>query len=183
MSDKTESIKEALGIIFSTLSAEKRDGYLEVSENEGIIAAKACAEKGEYEDFYYALTYPITKVVDGLLSTVTESSEAKFILKHPRFVELHFEGFIEKYEGSACCSDKSTTIMRGLLDYYMSGVEISFNREQEYTYHLPSLIFIDHEEILMFFEGVYRLYYGNPEAYLKSLNKIINRITSKSQAV
>ncbi len=76
----------------------------------------------------------------------------------------------------ACCADKTRTIIKRLIDFYENGIRIEFDYTQEYTFHLPKIIFKIHEDIIEFYEGLKFLQNtGNPLKYLnaiKNLNKI-----------
>lgn len=165
-----ETIKEVL------------DGMIGVIENEQIDLYKSFAEKlhkafyekiDTVDGFHLALIYPYEKFLSGLIaSKISNNHDVRFILMHSRFIEMQFRGLIERVEGSTCCADKTHTIMSGLFDFYKTGERISFNYEQEYTYHLPEKIFKTHEAITGFYEGVRGLYYGNTRRYLDERLKI-----------
>ena len=163
--------------MLGAFTEESREAYRSVSSNERVAKAMASAKEGDHEQFYFSLLYPLDKVMDGLLADVTQSPEARFLLKNSRFVESHFQHLIEEREGAACSADKSRTIMRALLRFYLSGEEIRFNYGQEVTYHLPKTMFTTHDDIVGYFEGLYRLYYGRPAAYIGMLAKITSGAT------
>lgn len=122
------------------------------------------------EDFYFQFMYPHEKFLRGLIQVeLSNDPDVKFILMRGQFLEHHFEKWIERIEGHACCADKSRTIMKSLFDFYLNRKPIVFNYEQEYTYHLPSKIFKTEDEIVTFYTGLKHLYYGNPTDYLKAI--------------
>ncbi len=125
------------------------------------------------EEFYYAVLYPWEKFISGYIkSTMGTNKNVEFIYENSQFIDLHFINLFIKYERS-CSADKSRTIIRKLLDFYLNGNKIEFNYEQEYTFHLPKKIFKEHQDIIDFYEGLVLLKQGNPEKYLISLNKIM----------
>ena len=81
---------------------------------------------------------------------------------------------IETFEDWPCCADKSRTIMKGLLNYYKNNEEIIFDYKQQYTYHLPKILFKTHDQIIEFYEGVKGLYYGSLEKYLQAFVNVKN---------
>lgn len=103
------------------------------------------------------------RFLDGFLTVkVGENEKLKFLFMQNNFVEGYFRKIFEMFDGSACCADKARTIIRALSHYYQNGEEISFNYQQEYTYHLPENILNTHDEIVKVYEAIYSLYYRNP---------------------
>ena len=158
---------------------EVLEGMLKTLKKEEIELYKALIDKMHYktiedvEDFYLGLVYPFERFLSGLIEIeISDNDDVKFILKRSQFVESHFMTLIQTVEGSACCADKSRTIMSGLLGFYKDGRLIVFDYKQQYTFHLPKTIFKTHESIIGFYEGLRGLYCGNPERYLRELLKI-----------
>ncbi|MHB1630686.1 MAG: hypothetical protein ACYCQL_00530 [Acidithiobacillus sp.] len=136
--------------------------------------AQAFAREGQPERFRYALIYPLERVVDGLLQTVLPGKrEAHFILKQYQFLKVHFQKVIQRRDGFGCSGDKSRTILDRLLQYYLTGKEVVFDPGEQYTFGHPTTVFTTHREIVEFFEGLYALYYGNPELYLGALKNVM----------
>ncbi len=173
MSTLPNDIKRVLESMLGAFAEESQEAYQSVSSNEIVAKAVASAKKGDYEQFYFSLHCPLDQVMDGLLADVTHSPKARFLLKNSRFVESHFQRLIEEREGAACSADKSRTIMHALLRFYMTGEEIRFSYDQEFTYHLPKTVFTTHDDIVGYFMGLYQLYYGRPAAYIGMLAKIL----------
>lgn len=160
--------------MLGAFAEECREAYQSVSSHEVVAKAVAGARKGDYEQFYFGFLYPLDKVIDGLLADVTQSPEACFLLKNSQFVESHFERLIEEREGAACSADKSRTIMRALLRFYLSGEEIRFTLGRS-DYRLPKTMFTTHDDIVGYFMSLYRLYYGQPATYIRMLAKILRK--------
>lgn len=175
-------MKEALTSIFDALTKNSAQGFNAVRDMPLIKKAFELAQSGRYEEFYFALQYPFDEMVDALVdSAVLHGQEARFLMKHAQFVEGQFEKIIEKNEGSACCVDKSRFIMRSLFNHFTTGNEIELNRAQEYTYHLPKKVFTTHEQIVGFFDGVMRLYYGQYEPYIKALSVVLDSARASAE--
>ena len=103
--------------------------------------------------------------------------ETHFILRQYRFLNLHFKKIIQRREGFGCSGDKSRAILDRLLQYYLTGKEVVFNSGERYTFGHPTTVFTTHREIVEFFEGLYSLYYGNPELYLKALKNALEIVS------
>lgn len=128
----------------------------------------------DYQEFFYAVLYPFEQFISGYIkSTMANNRDVVFIIKNQNYIEHNYAKIIETQEGSACSADKSRTIMRSLVNYYTSGKEISFNYEQEYTYHLPKKVFKTHDQIINFYEGLKNLWYGDNRKYLEALTKVL----------
>lgn len=156
-----ESIKGFLNTMLDTIHKESVDLYKSLIDKSGLDNIT------DYESFYFAVIYPFTQYVSGLIKTeISTSDDVEFLLIKQIFIERNFQRIIEKNEGSACCVDKTRTIMRSLLNYYKSGDKIEFDYDQEYTYHLPKKVFKTHDEIVTFYEALKHLYAGYSEKYL-----------------
>lgn len=181
MKSTENNVKQVISSLLDAFENDNQEIYLSVCENSEVIKATSAAKKGDAEEFFIWLIYPFSKFIDGLLSNVTNSEKAMFFLKHGEFVERHFNKLIDVYEGTPCCSDKSRTIMHALIKFHMIGKLMSFNYDQEYTYHLPTIVFNDHDKIIEFSDALYSLYYGNSELYFKAMLNITKN--SKTETV
>lgn len=163
-----ERIKEVLNFMADSIEQRHIDLYNKLID-------KKCFDKIEdVEDFYIGLIYPHEQFVSGLIkSEISKNNDVLFILKHSRFIEQNYRYWVEKIEGSACCADKTRTILRRLFEFYKNGTKIEFDYNAEYTFHLPKVIFKTHESIVEFYEGVKSLNYGNPTRYLNALKSLI----------
>ena len=181
MTEKTEfdpsDIGDVLNAIFNVVEEESKTRFESVASIPSIQKSVDAVRKGDLDAFFFSLTYPLSEIVDALISKeLPNSPHALFLFKNSLFVEKHFERLIEKFDGSACCVDKTRNIMEQLLRFLNSGEEISFDYCQEYTYQLPVRIFNTHDEIFTFFKALNHLYYGSPEPYLQSLSEICRRV-------
>lgn len=181
MNDQSR-MTDALSSIFDALTKNSAEGFNAVRDVPLIKKAFELAQNGRYEEFYFALQYPFDEMVDALIdSAVPHGQQARFLMKHSQFVEGQFEKIIEKTEGSACCVDKSRFIMRSLLRHFADGKDIHFDHSQEYTYHLPKKVFTNHAQIVGFFDGVMRLYYGQYEPYIKALSVVLDSAKASAE--
>lgn len=171
-------IQDVITAILNNVDQDKMTLFASLRDHPTLQEAQAFARNGQAERFLYALPYPLERVVDGLLQTVIPGKqEAQFILQRYTFLNSHFENILQRREGMPCCADKSRTILDRLLQYYLTGKEVVFDPNEKYTFGHPTTVFTTHLEIVEFFEGLYGLYYGNPEGYLKSLKTTLE-ITS-----
>jgi hypothetical protein len=178
-----ESIKNVLGGLITSLESESLESYEAVASVPIVQEATEKVRQGDLEGFYYSFICPLSVMVDGLLAQeLPQSPEAQFLFKHSQFVERHFENLIKKYEGSACCADKSRTILESLLRFLKTGEEISFDYTQKYTYHLPELVFKTHGEIVEFFSALHQLYYGKTTPLLEATQRIYSRVNALNKA-
>lgn len=166
-----DDIKNVLESLGEKIDKEHAELYQALIEKTGFDVPS----KPTVKEFYFGLVYPYTgKFLPGLINKeISTNSDVGFILINSQFIESHFRHLISDVEGHTCCADKSRVIMNRLLDFYRDGTKIEFDYTQKYTYHLPKTIFKTHEDIVSFYEGLRSLYYGNPEAYLKELAKVV----------
>ena len=127
------------------------------------------------DDFYMGVLYPHQKFVRGLIDkkiVAGRNEKVYFLMLQSQFIEHHFQTWIKKVEGFGCCADKSRTILRRLLRFFVLGEEIKWDYEGEYTFHLPKKIFTTHVEIISFYEALESLYYGTPEKYFAMITQL-----------
>lgn len=171
-------IQDVITAILGSAEQDKMALFASLKDHPLLQDAQTFARDGQAEQFHYSLPYRLEGVVDGLLQTaIPRKREAHFILMQYRFLNTHFKNILQRGEGMSCCADKSRTILDRLLQYYLTGKEIVFDPNEKYTFGHPTTVFTTHQEIVEFFEGLYGLYYGNPEGYLKALKTTLE-ITS-----
>ena len=174
----TIQIQDVITAMLDNADKDKMALFASLQDNPLLQDAQSFARNGQPERFRYALPYPLERVVDGLLQTVlTGKREAHFILKQYQFLNANFQKVIERREGMSCCADKSRTILNRLLQYYLTGKEVVFDPSVQYTFGHPTTVFTTHREIVEFFEGLYGLYSGNPEGYLKALKSALEIVS------
>jgi len=162
-----DKIKEVLNGMFDNIEKKQIELYY------SLIDKKCPVNITDIEEFYFGLIYPFEEYISGLVrSEISNNRDVVFIFQNSQFIENHFVKLIETIEGSACSADKSRTILKRLFDFYKNGNKINFDYTQEYTFHLPKIVFKTHENIIEFYEGLKNLYYGNNEKYLKALLNI-----------
>jgi len=165
---ENDKIKEVLNNMLGSIEQDHIDLYGKLIDEKGFKNIESV------DEFYYGIIYPHEKFLNGLIkSEISKDNDVLFILKRSRFIEQNFRYWIEKVEGSACCADKTKTILTRLIEFYKNGTKIEFDYSAEYTFHLPKTIFNNHELIIDFYDGLKRLYYGNPTVYLNSLKTLI----------
>lgn len=163
----TEDIKGVLEGLSARITEDNKTIFESVAETDGVKKAVQAIKDFDVEKFYFALPYSLDNMLSGLVEAcLPELPKAHFLLTNSKFVSRHIRRNIERHEGSACCADKTRTIMGALLKFLVTKQEIVFDYDQRFTYHLPDKLFKSHAEIVLFFEALYQLYYGNSDAYL-----------------
>lgn len=139
-----------------------------------LSAARQHAKDLDLTRFRRVLQGPLDKVVDGVLQAAfPDSRQAQFICKHQTFIQTHFAQVIARVEGDQCSVDKARAIVSRLLRFYAHGDPLRFDRSGTYTFFIPEKIFTTQEAIVSFFEALYRLYYGRPDAYVAALARLL----------
>lgn len=165
-----DAIQNMLLEMFSSIEQDNQNTYEALKDLPVFQEAVSAIENSDPDAFYFALIYPVSNVINGLLSMhMGGAKEAKFLFTHYNFVEGHFRTQLEQIEGHACVADKARTIIRHLVYTLVLGKKIEFDYSQEYTFHLPKVLFKTQDENVEFFKSLMHLYYGNPDAYLKQL--------------
>lgn len=177
-----DKLSKQLGVIFNAIldSADKEEieSYQMLKELSLFQKATKALQSNNPELFYYEFLYPFEKVVSGLLKVEISNHSEKlgFLFLHSQWIERHFNFLIEKVEGSACCADKSRTIIKEIAQSLLLKTDIHFNYSQQYTFHLPTKIFTDHQSIMEFFDALHAFHWGNPRKYLHQMSILIKRI-------
>lgn len=172
-SSTQESIKSVLTGLFAGAEANNDKAYRELAELDAFKLARAKIEDRNPEEFYFVLSYPFDEAIDGLLNAALPGNEqAHFIFKNYEFVENHVARVIEQFEGSPCSADKTSSVISRLVRFHIKGDPIIFDSSEQYTFHHPKKVLANHEEIIDFFEAIYRLYYGDSDRFLEALAKI-----------
>lgn len=166
-----EGLKNVLTSLFDGLKAE------ETELAQAVLAAtgktpEMLADIKNVEEFFFTLMYPYQKFLNGFVQIHFKGNqEAQWLFTHHTYIQKHFEKFIVDHEGGACSVDKSRTIINNLAMWKLGRIEkIVWDYEQEYTYHLPKVVFLHHDSITAFYEALLSLYYGNPAKYLSYLH-------------
>jgi hypothetical protein len=148
----------------NSISNENKELYKKIIDTTGIETFNNPSE------FHTAIMYPFEKFIKGYISTeIKDNYDIKFIYLNYRYIENNFRYYIELFDGFACCTDKARTILKSILNYYLTSEEIKFNYDQEYTFHLPKKIFTNHNQIIDFYKGIQNLHLGNPKKYLETV--------------
>lgn len=162
-----------IGAILSATDDEARGLYSALAEHPGVQRAVEAARKTDAATFDILLRYPLERFVEGLLASVVPGDRrVHFLFKQYQFVEAHLKRLFAVHEGDACSVDKARTVVRRLIGFFQNGTLIAFDWTAEFTYHYPHTILTTHEAIVAFFEGLYALYYGQPEKYLIALRNL-----------
>jgi hypothetical protein len=167
------ALRDVLNGILGLLDDDREAHHAGVMDKPVIVDALKKLAAGDAEGFHHTLIHPLSEFTDTVLKRgLPNSHEARFIFKNSRFLAAHIRNIVEIHEGMACCADKTRTIISALVQFYMTGKPITFDYSQQYTFHLPTKVFINHDQIIEFFSAVYSLYYGRYELYSAILTKL-----------
>lgn len=92
-----------------------------------------------------------------------QSSKIEFVYKEYDFINAQVEELITKYEGSPCCHDKSSTLVRMYVRYQATGILPDLKKEEK-EFWKPACGTA--EEWMNFIDSTLHLYQGRPDAYL-----------------
>jgi hypothetical protein len=135
-----------------------------------LARALACVEADDPFGARNALQAPLEQLADAVLDLAgAHSPKVRFLYSHLSLVERQFRAVIERHEGRACCADKTSFLLRSLLRFLRTGKPVTFDRDQEYTFHLPRTVFTTHGQVVEFFEAIHDMAYGRPERYVRAV--------------
>ncbi|WP_315922859.1 hypothetical protein [Mesorhizobium sp. SP-1A] len=153
-----------------------------IIENSYIAASIEDLEKNRFEEFHEKIVRKSEDLIEGIVEHVfgeaRENSDISFLIKQYDFVYHHLEQLFTKFEGHACCVDKTRTVLARLLLNKACGARIEFDYNGEWTYHIPKKILTSHDAVIEFFDAMINLYYGRHEKYLAMLIALSGRSKS-----
>lgn len=173
-----KDIQQAITGLFAGLTAAKHTKLDEMDTNlpESLITGlKACFDRFDFSMFNHTLLRPIEEMQEALIRKFTTDEKVIFLIQNFQFLEEHFVYLIKAKEGFACSADKSSTIMRALARFLITGQEIKWNYDQEYTYGLPKEVFATHEEVIVYFDALHSFHWGNPEKYFTVMSAMLKK--------
>ncbi len=161
-----KDFKNAIEALMSGFDAEEQKMFNVITSNYDFKDFK------DAEEFNYKIAYTFKKLQRQLIkSKVSDNQNVIFIYMNYNYVERFFNNVIQANEGTACCSDKSSTIVDRLVDFFLKGKKIEFNYDAEYTFHLPKKVFTNHDSIIAFYEVIKGLHYGNFNKLIEYANE------------
>jgi hypothetical protein len=143
-------------------------------ENEGYDYDSYMLAFAPFEDVQEALSQSfITGLGEekGWTLDFNQLSKIQFVYEKYDFVNAQVEELISKYEGSVCCHDKSSTLIRMYIRYIATNELPDVTKgEKEFwkPYHGTA------EEWMNFIESTLHLYQGQPENYLKAYGQLVS---------
>ncbi|MDU8350290.1 hypothetical protein RYA05_00050 [Pseudomonas syringae pv. actinidiae] len=165
-----KAIQAVLQGLYAASVEGDANAYNQVSELEAFKVAAQHVAAGDTERFYFSLTYPIESSISGMLEKLLPGNDrAQFLFSQSRFVESHLEKLFEKHEGAACSVDKAGKVMDLILKHLLSGEHFDLSNEVEKAYYIPKAILQNSAQAMQLFDGLYWLYYGMPDKYLKAV--------------
>ena len=154
------------------MDQDNQAAYLAASKLDIIKQAKKAADMQEYQKLYYDLIYPFHKLCEGMLSHYNSKTRF-FLLYGESFCHNHFSRLFERYEGSACSSDKAGHLVHMCI--LASIHEGNIGLESELTndhFWIPKKILRTIKEVIALGDAVISLYYGNPQDYITIINEL-----------
>lgn len=177
MSDK-DNLEKCMKSLFNSIVAEEKSNSQELIKDalEQLKASKI--DLSNPEKFNLFLMYKLNNGVKEIARTmhnspvkeIKDTSKPNFIYLHYDFLEHNIRELCVLREGSACCADKSRSILKMYLEYSLTGEIPQFDSSVE-NYWAPN--FGTYEEWINLCDGLYHLYYGKTEQYFKSYSTLI----------
>lgn len=193
----SEIIKEVITSMANSFALKERESAAKVFSQEELNTASELIKTGNWRDFHHKFNRPLEKASSGILNTVLkpEDYQLRYIFENCSYIQRQIASLIIPLEGMGCSSDKARAVIDKMVDFYLNGNEIYWNREAEYTYHMPIEVFCTQESILSFLNALLYLNSGQPALYLQymmewndrlnflnkeDLNRLANAASSKA---
>lgn len=145
------------------------------------------------DTFFFIMTYDQENQTKAALKTVkclnNESDEEYcHVFLTYSFYESHIERLCTAFDGSFACADKSRTIVGRYLNYLRTGEKGKWEAGEKGCYWLP--LFGSQDDWFEYMKGLHYFYYGQPDRYLKSYQKLFklgtesrDRLIAKQKAL
>ncbi|ACQ51319.1 hypothetical protein [Clostridium botulinum] len=169
-------ITKCLTSLFNALNAKSEEEAMKMFGYAINHAKESKVDINNPEYFDCFINHKLKKGIKLLASTLHKPSVSKdknkpnFIYANYSFLENHIRNLCELREGSACCADTSSYILKMYLKYSIDGEVPAFNPNVE-NYWIPN--FGDNEMWIKYCDSLCRLYYGYTEEYFQAYNSLI----------
>lgn len=168
---------KALECIFNTITAKSDKDMMELLGESMVAIEKSNYNLDNPEKFNIFINHKLNRAIKILASNLhapsvcRDSNKPNFIFINYSFLENNVRALCELREGSSCCADKSRHILKMFLQYSITGEIPTFNPDIE-NYWSPN--FGDNQMWIELCDGLYELYYGKTEKYLKAYNALLH---------
>ena len=173
MSNEKEVFEEVLNHIFNVITNEEKvasEKAIQSIVNE--LSAENIKEMNP-EEFNWRIgdkvnnrLYEIARVLSSTPNqNIKNKDKPIFIYVNYDFLEENIRNLCIKREGHSCCADKSREIIRMYMEYCLTEKVRLFNPNEEH-YYTPN--FGTNDDWINYCDGLYELYYGKPEKYIKT---------------
>lgn len=130
------------------------------------------------EKFNLNLGYKLERILKGISKNlykienvnIKDRNKPSFIFTQYSFLEHNITSLCVLKEGSGCSADKSRFILNMYLNYSLTGEIPEFDPSIE-KFYIPKVG--TYQEWMDLCDGLYNLYYGKTEKYLKAYHKLV----------
>lgn len=165
------------GLLNSMITNERKEAQkLVEGALEKLKQSEIDVSNPEYFHIYliHKLNKGIKAIADTIhdtpLKEVGDTYKPNFIYLHYDFLEHNIRELCILREGSCCCADKSRSILEIYLEYSLTNKIPEFDANKE-NYWIPK--FGTYQEWINLCDGLYELYYGKTETYLRAYQTLI----------
>lgn len=128
------------------------------------------------DHFYYSFIHESKLAIEAALTAVKgvpaeNSREYADIFQDVDYYEGQIENLCSKFEGSACCADKSGVLVGRYLNYLITGDKGTWETDDPKCYWLPR--FGTQEQWMSLIHGMWVMRYGNPRDYLLAYHALL----------
>lgn len=176
MLSKEDKMKNAFAAIFDSLCDAENDSIKKDFADKIDDMIKSNHMIKDMENFDVFINYKLDNILRFLVNELNpgidrdKAQRLYFLYRHYQYLDSNLSGFVKTKEGSGCSVDKSRWLIKRYREYILDEKLPDMEREER-CYWKPK--FGTGQEWMDLCDGLVRLYYGNPEKYLKSLNALI----------
>ncbi|WP_311020510.1 hypothetical protein [Vibrio parahaemolyticus] len=134
--------------------------------------------KGNFLRFCRAASRDNANYWEDVLSSIDIYNKEGLLLliENICIFERQLTNIFRKHEGSELCYDKTSVVISKLKRHLISGEKIELDVKSVSSWGYPKTTLNNHESILMFFDSLSSLIYGDTEKYLSFLSNLDSRL-------
>jgi len=170
----SQALASTLNGLLAGFEQDSRQAALKALGKDKVLELVKALNAGQFDTLERQILQPAEDQARAIAAVAFEGPPLlRYLLTNWSFVSNHVRGLVEQYEGAACCADKTRTILRTLAHHWAHGTPYAFNREQKYTFHLPTKVLLTLDDALSFVEALAHMSQGRTGPYLHWMHRFI----------
>ena len=166
-----EKFNKQIEDIFAVLECS-----VEEKSNEHELYKFLLSKKEEFttdpEDFYFAVNYDYSNIIDMILKTILNTRNHKVLQMYSdwQFFDSHVTRLCSDFYGGVCSADRGRYLCKKYIDYLITGEYPVFNATEYYSHPKKGTP----KQWLDFIDSLQELMCGSPKNYFIAYRDLVN---------